>query len=596
MSKLQTPYGGSNRKLLIALDIGTTCSAVSYTILDPGEIPEIRRVPTFPGLNGSRADAKLPSVLYYNAKGDVQAVGYEAEDAFETGKAEDEDWIRVEWFKLHLRPRGLSDPHIQDESIPPIPENKTVTEVLADFLRYLFECAKRYITTTYTGGDEVLKLFEGGTEFVMGHPNGWGGFQQQNMRQAAVKAGLVPSMDAAGDRIQFVTEGEASLYYCLTDTSTSDHIKPGNRIMIVDAGGGTVDLSSYLIKQVGPIKLEEVASPSCRLQGSVFVDDRAKSYIREKLRGSSYDDPEDINLIARRFGETGKRSFESVDQVVIIPFGGTRDNQPKYGIIKGKLKLQGDEVHPFFNPSIEAILDAIRDQRREGGDIKTVFFVGGFSTNRYLFDTLRARLAAIGIDASRPDGYTNKAVADGAVAFYTENVVTVRFARVAYGTRGIRTYDRTNQEHRARTHAVIRSATGIENLPNAFHCILPKGSRVVHDREHVETFAFEVKDKNSLRDSDITLVTYSGCSPEPRWTDVDSASYRELGRIRAPVSQNSHLLQLVDDGKGRQFYRFIFRVVLKLGLTELKACIAWTENGQEKRSPISIVYVRPEVD
>ena len=42
-------YSGSSRKLVIALDIGTTFSGAAYAFLDPGEVPQIqsvtRRVP-----------------------------------------------------------------------------------------------------------------------------------------------------------------------------------------------------------------------------------------------------------------------------------------------------------------------------------------------------------------------------------------------------------------------------------------------------------------------------------------------------------------------------------------------------------------------
>ena len=37
-------YSGPSRKLVIALDIGTTFSGAAYGFLDPGEIPIIRSV------------------------------------------------------------------------------------------------------------------------------------------------------------------------------------------------------------------------------------------------------------------------------------------------------------------------------------------------------------------------------------------------------------------------------------------------------------------------------------------------------------------------------------------------------------------------
>ena len=48
-------YSGPSRKLVIALDIGTTFSGAAYALLDPGEVPRIQSVtrrvfPPIPGL------------------------------------------------------------------------------------------------------------------------------------------------------------------------------------------------------------------------------------------------------------------------------------------------------------------------------------------------------------------------------------------------------------------------------------------------------------------------------------------------------------------------------------------------------------------
>ena len=52
-------------------------------------------------------------------------------------------------------------------------------------------------------------------DFVLGHPNGWEGKQQYEMRQAAIASGLVANELEVTKRISFVTEGEASLHFCL---------------------------------------------------------------------------------------------------------------------------------------------------------------------------------------------------------------------------------------------------------------------------------------------------------------------------------------------------------------------------------------------
>ena len=44
MDTARARYSGSSRKLVVALDIGTTFSGAAYALLDPGEIPQIRSV------------------------------------------------------------------------------------------------------------------------------------------------------------------------------------------------------------------------------------------------------------------------------------------------------------------------------------------------------------------------------------------------------------------------------------------------------------------------------------------------------------------------------------------------------------------------
>jgi hypothetical protein len=41
---IRNPYHGLRRKLVLAFDVGTTYSGVSYSVLDPGVIPQIKGV------------------------------------------------------------------------------------------------------------------------------------------------------------------------------------------------------------------------------------------------------------------------------------------------------------------------------------------------------------------------------------------------------------------------------------------------------------------------------------------------------------------------------------------------------------------------
>jgi hypothetical protein len=125
-------------------------------------------------------------------------------------------------FKLHLRPT------VDGPEIPPLPHRETATSVLADFLRYLFECAKTFIEETHANGRALWLSLQHNVQFVMAHPNGWEGKPQSQMCDAAVIAGLIPNSNAGRERLRFVTEGEANLHFCIQNGLATQAIDVGD--------------------------------------------------------------------------------------------------------------------------------------------------------------------------------------------------------------------------------------------------------------------------------------------------------------------------------------------------------------------------------
>jgi hypothetical protein len=109
--------------------------------------------------------------------------------------------------------------------IPPLPQEKSVVDLFADFVRYLYQCTKIYIQDTHVSGETLWASVEHRIEYVLSHPNGWEGTQQEQMRKAAILAGLVPDTVEGRARIQFVTEGEASLHFCIQNGLTTQAMK-----------------------------------------------------------------------------------------------------------------------------------------------------------------------------------------------------------------------------------------------------------------------------------------------------------------------------------------------------------------------------------
>jgi hypothetical protein len=215
------PYSGDERRLVLGIDVGTTYSGVSYAILDPGQIPEIKGVNRYPAHSLVGGDSKIPTILYYDNNGLLKACGAEALDPGLTIAAEAEGWIKTEWFKLHLQPKEIAA--TSGFSPRPLPPNKTIVDVFADFYRYLVDCARTYIQDTH--GVLLWNSVQQDIKYIIAHPNGWEGPQQTLLRNAAVQAGLIKDTYADHGRLDFITEGEASLNYCITEGLLTDRMK-----------------------------------------------------------------------------------------------------------------------------------------------------------------------------------------------------------------------------------------------------------------------------------------------------------------------------------------------------------------------------------
>ncbi|KAJ6592476.1 hypothetical protein B0H19DRAFT_1364978 [Mycena capillaripes] len=541
------PFSGPSRKLVLGIDVGTTYAGMSYCLLEPDRIPDILPVTRFPSQDHVGGDSKVPSIIYYDRSGRVRACGAEALQEIVVEQAFQEGWEKAHWFKLHLAPNAGAT--ILPLCLPPLPRMKTALDVFADFLRYLFYCAKLYITESYPNGGALWIGLESDMEFVLTHPNGWEGEEQAKMRRAAIIAGLIPDTHAGRQRVRFVTEGEASLHFCIMNGLATDPLRLGKGVVIIDAGGGTVDISAYRkLTTLRGETFEEIARPECLFAGSIWVSNRAHHYLTMKLRGSRY--AGDVDHIRECFDKTTKLRFRRTNDLQYIKFGRPGDNDGTLNISSGQLKLEGEVVATFFRASLDAILMSMANLATQS-PVSSVLLVGGFGASDWLYSELKTGLKLRGLDVSRPDSHVNKAVADGAVSFYLDHFVSVRVAKHTYGTECVVPYISNNPEHRARSKSVRKNAAGDLNVPRSFSAILHKDTRVSETQEFRE---FKVL-----------------CTVHADTSKIAKTLNRKLGLNGI-------------------YYSLDLDVVLSFGLTELTAQIAWIENGVEKRGPAELVY------
>ncbi|KAI6010985.1 hypothetical protein BKA83DRAFT_4312814 [Pisolithus microcarpus] len=579
----RSPYTGKSRRLVIAFDIGTTYSGVSYSILTPGEIPDIFPVTRFPHQGHVGGNCKIPTVIYYDKQGKVCVTGIDDLGDFEPDEVE--NWTKVQWFKMHLRPKSSATSDAADQ-ITPLPPNKTVIDIFVDFMEYLYDCTRKYIQQTFPNQPDFLVSMDrnNAIDFVLTHPNGWEGSQQAQMRQAAVRAKLVPDTDAGRARIRFVTEGEASLHLCIQRGLMTPEMERGEGVLIVDAGGGTIDVSAYSRNLAAKEKntFEEIAAAQCFFQGSIYVTNRARCFIENRLNGSKFQ--HNIKYIVNAFDKQSKLTFR--DRPLYVP-ANSQEKDAKLGMRIGSLRLEKEDVAGFFKPSIDCIVNAVKEQRRTAKKtISTVFLVGGFAASDWLYNQIEISMKSLGVKFFRPDSNVNKAVADGGVSYFIDHSVTARVSKYACGVRSNTVYDSNDQEHRQRSSQVFRSVDGYQRLRNSFDIILPKDTKVSETKEFRRSYNRTSTNRSDFGYLADPILCYKGSSPHPRWTDVDAGSYSTL----CNVVDNGQLINTSRYVSNGGYYIVEYDVVLAFGLTELAAQYAWKENGVEKRCPAKITY------
>lgn len=184
----------------------------------------------------------------------------------------------------------------------------------------------------------------------------------------------------------------------------------------------------------------------------------------------------------------------------------------------------------------------------------------------------------------------NKAVADGALSYYMDHLVTTRVSKFAYGSKCNVTYDASDPEHVRRQADAFTSANNERRIPGYFDAILPKNTPVDESREFSNPFSRCFMSEKSMQCVRSSVWCYKGRLAHPEWMDTDAENYSKLCVVEMDLSHLSIVPEARKDGHSGNYWLVTFALVLTLSATELKASLSWMEGGVEKRSPAKIVF------
>ncbi|CAO3645005.1 unnamed protein product [Mucor hiemalis] len=133
------------------------------------------------------------------------------------------------------------------------------------------------------------------TRYVLTIPSTWAMDDSSIMREIAFKAGLIDDSNDPQERLVIISEAQAASLYCEKEyynNFTTVESKKGQRYMVCDAGGGTVDLSTFEyteppiydeLKSVKNVAHCQLALEGGEFCGSIFLDQNMKNYLRDNI-------------------------------------------------------------------------------------------------------------------------------------------------------------------------------------------------------------------------------------------------------------------------------------------------------------------------
>ncbi|WZH46094.1 hypothetical protein QYS62_007164 [Fusarium acuminatum] len=365
----------TDRKIIVGIDFGTTYSGVAWAeSRNPSRRTCITQWPVSSTNKEGESSDKVPSKLRYN--------GNKIEWGFSIPITAPQDEV-VEWFKLDLDPslQAMGQTLTSDGARGGRNVDKLVTDFISQLGDHLLYTLREKL------GDSIVNSTP--LEFVVTVPAIWSDLAKDKTKKACQKAS---GLSTSQQQVHLVSEPEAAAIYALHGLDPHG-LKVGDTIVVVDAGGGTVDLISYTITGLKPIlEVQEAAPGSGALCGSTFLNMRFAKYLRGKLGKEEGFDEEVMAEAMEVFEKKVKRQFAlnvAPDETYNIPVAGLANNKA-LGISRGRFSLKASDLQTIFEPVVLEVIRLVKDQITASNvPVRAILLVGGFGASSYLKERLR---------------------------------------------------------------------------------------------------------------------------------------------------------------------------------------------------------------
>ncbi len=423
-------------KVVVGIDFGTSRSGYAYAFLDDKKI-----IPKTQWFGQNVPYVKTLTQILYSPDLQEKWWGYDVKKVLAEKRKNDEakDYHFFERFKMSLR--ESQDVTSEGPSITSQAGKKFLAvDVIADYLRFLKYFAWKDITKVTSG-----HLKEKEIRWCLTVPAIWTDADKQLMRSAAQKADIIGTSEEDAERLILALEPEAAAMYC--QEKDQHQLQEGNRFMVVDSGGGTVDITVHEV--LAGKKLKEVITGTGGTYGSTYVD---KYFIEEFLASKltskvieSYYEEEPIDFLdmmddwenakcnldptKERFFPIRTKLYKILRKFpnVLEKLADEQDGEDE------SIYISPESMKQIFKSTLDGLVQKVQEQfEKLGTGCDIMYLVGGFSTSPLLQKRISQEFADKVKKIVIPP-IPGAAVVEGAVAFGIDPSIRSRVSRLAYG-------------------------------------------------------------------------------------------------------------------------------------------------------------------
>uniref|UniRef100_A0A3B3TMT9 Uncharacterized protein n=1 Tax=Poecilia latipinna TaxID=48699 RepID=A0A3B3TMT9_9TELE len=362
---------------IIAIDFGTSYSGYVFNITPSHEEPDPQL--KMWGKEVGLQTPKTPTCILFDESEEFVAFGYEAIESYNNIGGEDaKRHYFFQNFKMALYGTELRrDMKIQAANGKEMEALKVFTEAL----RFLKDDALKTINSNAAGMVFLASDFT----WVLTVPAIWDQSAKQFMREAATLAGIVE--EGSEERLVIALEPEAASIWCKKlpadgfisekHNGTPLDQRQGSQYIVVDCGGGTIDITVHEVLEGGALK--ELHKASGNNLGGQTVDRKFKEFLREIFTDGVWDEyednyPREVQKLMYDFTclsqvKMFKKFFESVE-------GASWNN--------GSIKISKEKMRYFFEESLQGITKNLGEILKREYSIEYILLVGGLANSQIL--------------------------------------------------------------------------------------------------------------------------------------------------------------------------------------------------------------------